>query len=134
MFLTFDPDLFHSGMSLCQTTHRGLSVKQEAPASSVPPTTNPESSDGEDWAGDPEDGEEEGMDGEAGEQGPDEAPSSPEAGLGPSAQSASLEWTCAQCGAHCAEREDYVSHMRKEHGKVCGCSPGGLRQVHGAIS
>ncbi|XP_048848418.1 zinc finger protein 687b-like [Brienomyrus brachyistius] len=107
-----------SMMEHIKTTHRGLSVKQEAPASSVPPTTNPESSDGEDWAGDPEDGEEEGMDGEAGEQGPDEAPSSPEAGLGPSAQSASLEWTCTQCGAHCAEREDYVSHMRKEHGKA----------------
>ncbi|XP_036371495.1 zinc finger protein 687b [Megalops cyprinoides] len=122
-----------SMMEHIKTAHRGLSVKQEAPASSpaphgAPPSSLPkskssakaESSDGEDWGGEQEEDEEEDGedgDGEAGEDDPDEAASSPESGLTGLQQEVPSEWSCRQCHARFAERDGYISHMRKEHGK-----------------
>ncbi|KAJ8386471.1 hypothetical protein AAFF_G00169410 [Aldrovandia affinis] len=126
---------FDTHLAKQKTAHRGLPPKQEAPDPSpspapraAPPPAPPkqpktpnkgESSDGSDWGGEPdgededEDDGDEGGDREAGEEDGDDAPSSPESHPGVPA-----EWSCRQCQTRYAEREDYVSHMRKEHGKV----------------
>ncbi|XP_023657160.1 zinc finger protein 687a isoform X1 [Paramormyrops kingsleyae] len=115
-----------SMMEHIKMAHRGASVKQEVPASTStpaprppPPSSTPksksstkmESSDGEDWPGDRE--EQEGEE-EADGEGQDEAPGTPEAGPPGAATS---EWSCRQCQTHYAEREAYISHMKKKHGK-----------------
>lgn len=33
-------------------------------------------------------------------------------------------WTCGLCHSWCPERDEYVTHMKKEHGKVSWISPG----------
>lgn len=33
-------------------------------------------------------------------------------------------WTCGICHSWCPERDEYVTHMKKEHGKVSWVSPG----------
>ncbi|KAJ8335070.1 hypothetical protein SKAU_G00407090 [Synaphobranchus kaupii] len=127
-----------SMMEHMKTTHRGLSIKPEAPDSSptprpAPPPSLPkakppskaESSDGEDWGGDQEEDDEdeeeedgdEGGDGEGADEDPDDAPSSPESGLAGSRPGMPADWSCRQCQTRYAERDDYISHMRKEHGK-----------------
>lgn len=32
-------------------------------------------------------------------------------------------WTCGLCHSWFPERDEYVAHMKKEHGKVSGASP-----------
>ncbi|KAJ8398521.1 hypothetical protein AAFF_G00427760 [Aldrovandia affinis] len=108
-----------SMMEHIKVAHRGVSVKPEtqdnvstpathAPASSststssssVPKSKKMEGSDGEEWGGEQED------EGEEGE------------GKGDPAEPAPSEWSCQQCQMHYTEKDDYISHMRKEHGKV----------------
>ncbi|KAJ8354712.1 hypothetical protein SKAU_G00222790 [Synaphobranchus kaupii] len=110
-----------SMMEHMKVAHRGLSVKQEtpdsvsSPATHTPPSSLPksksstkmESSDGEEWGGEQEEEEEEGEDGE-GKKDPAEA--------------APGEWSCRECQTRYTERDDYVSHMRKEHGKERQCA------------
>ncbi|KAL0962536.1 hypothetical protein UPYG_G00341390 [Umbra pygmaea] len=126
-----------SMMEHIKTAHRGLSVKQEgqsdasapAPAPTNPsapsaPTlpkpktsTNTGNSDGEDWGREQEedDEEEDGGDEEEDEdyEQPEAQPSSTEINSGnPS------EWSCQQCQKSFAQSDDYVCHMKTEHGKA----------------
>ncbi|KAL0985378.1 hypothetical protein UPYG_G00156130 [Umbra pygmaea] len=90
-----------------KTTHRGPTVKQEVPVVIAPSPAPPprarssvktESSDGEEWGREQEEEEEEEMDGEGSETTPG--------------------WSCAPCHARYANREDYITHMAEQHGKV----------------
>ncbi|KPP74229.1 zinc finger protein 687-like, partial [Scleropages formosus] len=124
-----------SMMEHIKTAHRGLSAKQEAPTTastlvtSAPPTSvasskpkssiKTESSDGEDWAGEQEDEQEE-EEHEADQEHTDNQASAPEAALTSVSGAAPSEWSCRQCETRYSEREAYISHMRKEHGKVTG--------------
>ncbi|KAG9355294.1 hypothetical protein JZ751_000132 [Albula glossodonta] len=98
-------------------------VPRAAPPSAPPkpkPPSKAESSDGEDWGAEHEEEEEEedeGADGEGGEEDGDEAPSSPESGLVGAQPGMPAEWSCKQCQTRFTERDGYISHMRKEHGK-----------------
>ncbi|KAL4646685.1 zinc finger protein 687-like [Arapaima gigas] len=119
-----------SMMEHIKTSHRGLSAKQEAPAvvaatgapaaaaaaaaTSARPKT--ESSDGEDWAGEQEEEQEE-DEHEADQEHPDSQAGAPEAALPGVSGAAPSEWSCRQCETRYTEREAYISHMRKEHGK-----------------
>ncbi|XP_041708881.1 zinc finger protein 687b-like isoform X1 [Coregonus clupeaformis] len=88
-----------------KTTHRGPAVKQEVPVAMAPsPAPLPrvrssaktESSDGEEWGREEE--EEEEKDGESSKTSPG--------------------WSCAPCHARYADREDYITHMAEQHGKI----------------
>ncbi|XP_028820238.1 zinc finger protein 687b [Denticeps clupeoides] len=121
-----------SMMEHIKTVHRSLSVKQEASvpgsASSPTPTSTSTSShpppktkapgktdppEGEEWSEGQEEEEQQEEEGEEKEEEEenegDDPPSSPEPGV--------MEWRCRECRTHYSEREDYISHMRKEHGK-----------------
>ncbi|KAJ8273545.1 hypothetical protein GJAV_G00102820 [Gymnothorax javanicus] len=122
-----------SMMEHMRTIHRGLSLNQETLDSSpapriAPPTTQSkakpsnkaESSDGEDWGGEEEEDEEdgeEGGDGEGADEDADDILSSPESGAAGSRSGLPAEWSCRQCQSSYTDRDEYIAHMRKEHGK-----------------
>lgn len=120
-----------------QTAHRGPSAKPEsqpdasnsssAPTNSSSPSglkskssAKPDTSDGEDWGREQEEeDEEEDDDDDEGDE-DYEAPggqSSGSAGVG-GHSSAVSEWTCPQCQTTFTDNEDYLSHVKMEHGKV----------------
>lgn len=123
-----------------QTAHRGPSAKQtesqsdasnpaSAPANTSGPTSlkskssgKPENSDGEDWGREQE--EEEDDDDEDDDEDDDgdedyEAPGSHSTPGGGSTQpAAQTEWTCPQCQSTFTDNDDYLSHVKMEHGKV----------------
>ncbi|XP_067111416.1 zinc finger protein 687b [Osmerus mordax] len=121
-----------SMMEHIKTAHRGLSVKQEgqSDAAATPstntltpslpkskPTAKTDNSDGEDWGRDQEEEEEE----EEEEEGDDDADEDYEA---PGSQSSTMdvgshvgERNCQQCQKSFADREEYISHIKTEHGK-----------------
>lgn len=122
---------------LTQTTHRGQSVKPESQsdtsnAASAPTSTSspsglksksiikPDNSDGEDWGREQEEEEEEEDDEE--EEGADddyEAPGNRSSATGGSGQpSSQTEWTCPQCQSMFTDSDDYLTHVKMEHGKV----------------
>lgn len=124
---------------LFQTAHRGPSAKQPesqsdasnpvpAPANTSSLTSlkskssgKPENSDGEDWGREQEEEEEEEEEDDDDDDGDEdyEAPgtllTSAGGGTQPSAQT---EWTCPQCQTTFTDNEDYLSHVKMEHGKV----------------
>ncbi|CAL8295080.1 unnamed protein product [Merluccius merluccius] len=119
-----------SMMEHIKTAHRGLSVKQDAQSDSAAPTLTPacqaaptavkpkpfgnktDNSDGEDWGRDREDEEEE------------EEEEEDSSGGGGDDLEAPSEWTCPQCQATFTDNDDYLSHVKMEHGKfpcrICG--------------
>lgn len=119
-----------------QTAHRGPSAKQESqsdasnPASSPANTSGPsgvkskssgkpDNSDGEDWGREQEEEEEEEEDEDDDGDEDYEAPGGHSAAAGGSSQpSAPTEWTCPQCQTTFTDNEDYLSHVKMEHGKV----------------
>ncbi|XP_070996071.1 zinc finger protein 687b-like isoform X1 [Oncorhynchus clarkii lewisi] len=118
-----------SMMEHIKTAHRRQSVKQEGQSNaSAPAPTNPsapslpkskhsakkDNSDGEDWGRDQEEeeGEEEG--GEDYEE-PENQSSSMEVG---SHRGTISEWSCQQCQKTFTQSDDYISHMKTEHGKT----------------
>ncbi|CDQ56657.1 unnamed protein product [Oncorhynchus mykiss] len=119
-----------SMMEHIKTAHRSQSVKQEGQSNaSAPAPTNPsapslpkskpsakkDNSDGEDWGRDQEEeeeGEEEG--GEDYEE-PENQSSSMEVG---SHRGTISEWSCQQCQKTFTQSDDYISHMKTEHGKT----------------
>ncbi|KAM4630026.1 zinc finger protein 687b isoform 2-T2 [Polymixia lowei] len=132
-----------SMMEHIKTAHRGLSVKQETqsdastpastlaspPAPSGPkskPSGKTDNSDGEDWGRDQEEEEEEEEEEE--DDDGDEDYAAPGGLSGPlegsSHPSATSEWTCPQCHSTFTDNEDYLSHVKTEHGKfpcrICG--------------
>ncbi|MEQ2207922.1 hypothetical protein XENOCAPTIV_021095 [Xenoophorus captivus] len=120
-----------------QTAHRGPSAKQEsqpdasnptsAPTISSSPsglksksTAKPDTSDGEDWGREQEEEEDEEEDEDDDEGDEDyEAPGGQSAsGAGVSSHSSAVnEWTCPQCQTTFTDNEDYLSHVKMEHGK-----------------
>ncbi|XP_031692921.1 zinc finger protein 687a-like isoform X2 [Oncorhynchus kisutch] len=102
------PKLYAQRSSMLEhikTTHRGPAVKQEVPVAMAPSPAPPprvrssvktESSDGEEWGREEE--EEEERDGESSKTNPG--------------------WSCAPCHARYADREDYITHMAEQHGKI----------------
>ncbi|KAA0710108.1 Zinc finger protein 687b [Triplophysa tibetana] len=121
-----------SMMEHIKTIHRGLSAKSETPptTSSPAPVSNsaakPKSTENnaeelsQAHGEEEEDGQEEeereqegdGRDEEDEEEENDEEdqPSSPESG--------SMEWKCRDCKKRFVESEDYIEHMKDEHGKL----------------
>ncbi|KAI1885958.1 hypothetical protein AGOR_G00209110 [Albula goreensis] len=128
-----------SMMEHIKAAHRGQSVKQETPdsastpAAQAPPSAacsssslpksksllKMESSDGEEWSGEQEEQEREGEEGE-GKKDLVDIPSS-------TGETAPSEWTCRQCQTRYTDRDEFVSHMRKEHGKVTTAHQGAPR-------
>ncbi|XP_051926059.1 zinc finger protein 687b [Hippocampus zosterae] len=123
-----------SMMEHIKTAHRGPAAKQEAasdtPAAAAVPATGPkakpDNSDGEDWGRDREEEEDDDDDEEDDDDDDDgdedyEGPGSGAAGATPGAPT---EWTCPQCQSTFADNDDYVSHVKLEHGKfpcrICG--------------
>ncbi|KAG8005281.1 hypothetical protein GBF38_011265 [Nibea albiflora] len=124
-----------SMMEHIKTAHRGPSAKQTesqsdaANAASAPANTSgpsglkskssgkPDNSDGEDWGREQEEEEEEEEDDDDDDADEDyEAP-----GAGGSAQPpAQTEWTCPQCQTTFTDNDDYLGHVKMEHGKVSG--------------
>lgn len=114
-----------------QTAHRGPSTKQSdsqsessnstsAPANTSGPSGlkskssgKPDNSDGEDWGREQEEEEEEEEDDE--EDDGDDDYEAPGSSSQPSAQT---EWTCPQCQTTFTDNDDYLSHVKMEHGKV----------------
>ncbi|XP_029507066.1 zinc finger protein 687a-like isoform X1 [Oncorhynchus nerka] len=102
------PKLYAQRSSMLEhikTTHRGPAVKQEVPVAMAPSPAPPprvrslvktESSDGEEWGREEEEDEE--RDGESSKTSPG--------------------WSCAPCHARYADREDYITHMAEQHGKI----------------
>ncbi|XP_047461633.1 zinc finger protein 687b isoform X3 [Mugil cephalus] len=130
-----------SMMEHIKTAHRGPSAKLESQsdssnAASAPANTSgpsgpkskssgkPDNSDGEDWGREQEEEEEE----EEEEDDDDddyEAPGSHSTGTGAASQpSAQTEWTCPQCQSTFTDNDEYLSHVKMEHGKfpcrICG--------------
>uniref|UniRef100_A0A8B9LVX4 C2H2-type domain-containing protein n=1 Tax=Astyanax mexicanus TaxID=7994 RepID=A0A8B9LVX4_ASTMX len=108
-----------SMMEHIKTAHRGLTGKAEAPPATSSPapasTANPSlRSKQPGGQGEEEEKEEEGEEKEEEEDEDDdndeeeEQPSSPE--------SESMEWRCKKCKTRFSEREDYIDHMKMEHG------------------
>uniref|UniRef100_A0A3B5B715 Zinc finger protein 687-like n=1 Tax=Stegastes partitus TaxID=144197 RepID=A0A3B5B715_9TELE len=123
-----------SMMEHIKTAHRGPSAKQEsqsdasnpasAPANTSGPSGlkskssgKPDNSDGEDWGREQEEEEEE--EEEEDDDGDEdyEAPGH-SAAAGGSSHPAQTEWTCPQCQTTFTDNEDYLSHVKMEHGKV----------------
>ncbi|XP_029136007.1 zinc finger protein 687b isoform X1 [Labrus bergylta] len=124
-----------SMMEHIKTAHRGPSAKQtdsqtdSSNATSAPTTTSgpsglkskssgkPDNSDGEDWGRDQEEEEEE----EDEEEDDDEDYEAPGSSSQPPSQT---EWTCPQCQTTFTDNDDYLSHVKMEHGKfpcrICG--------------
>ncbi|XP_029919622.1 zinc finger protein 687b isoform X2 [Myripristis murdjan] len=134
-----------SMMEHIKTAHRGLSAKPEAQSDTSASTSIPvnpsgptgqkskssgktDNSDGEDWGRDQEDEEEEDEEEEDDDDDGDEdyeAPGSLTSTLGGSSHPAApTEWTCPQCQTTFTDNEDYLSHVKMEHGKfpcrICG--------------
>lgn len=121
-----------SMMEHIKTAHRGLSVKVEVPPTTSSPVSAPSSNTTskpkptennsdelsqrqgeEDEEGDEEEGEherEERDEGEDEENEEEDQVSSPESG--------SMEWRCKECKKRFAEREEYIDHMKNEHGTL----------------
>lgn len=121
-----------SMMEHIKTAHRGLSAKAETPPTTSSPVTAPASnstskpkpaennsdelSQGqgeEEEEGEEEEGEQEGEEREEEEEEEneeEEQPSSPESG--------NMEWRCRECKKRFAEREDYIDHMKNDHGTL----------------
>ncbi|XP_051519623.1 zinc finger protein 687b isoform X2 [Myxocyprinus asiaticus] len=121
-----------SMMEHMKTAHRALSVKAETPPTSSPvsapasnSTSKPKPAENtsdeltqgqgeEEEEGEKEEREQEGEEREEEEDEEDnedeEQPSSPE--------SESMEWMCRECKKRFAEKEDYINHMKKEHGTL----------------
>lgn len=129
------PRLFLSS----QTAHRGPSAKQaesqsdaSTPASAPANTSGssgpkskssgkPENSDGEDWGREQEEEEEEEEDDDEDDDADEdyEAPGNHQSAAGGSTQTpAPTEWTCPQCQTTFTDNDDYLSHVKMEHGKV----------------
>ncbi|XP_023815440.2 zinc finger protein 687b isoform X3 [Oryzias latipes] len=134
-----------SMMEHIKSTHRGPAAKAESqpdasnavPAPSNPsgpsglkakPSTKPDTSDGEDWGREQEeeeeDEEEEDDDDDEGDE-DYEAPGGHSAAGGDGGRaSAPTEWTCPQCQTTFTDNDDYLSHVKTEHGKfpcrICG--------------
>ncbi|XP_026204286.1 zinc finger protein 687b isoform X2 [Anabas testudineus] len=131
-----------SMMEHIKTAHRGPSAKQESPSdasnpASAPANTSgpsglkskssgkPDNSDGEDWGREQEEEEEEEEDDDDDADEDYEAPSTHAAAAGGSSHpTAQSEWTCPQCQTTFTDNEDYLSHVKMEHGKfpcrICG--------------
>uniref|UniRef100_A0A8C6S6X7 Zinc finger protein 687b n=1 Tax=Neogobius melanostomus TaxID=47308 RepID=A0A8C6S6X7_9GOBI len=116
-----------SMMEHIRTAHRGASAKQEVQSdSSAPASTNAgpsglkskssgktDNSDGEDWGREQEDEEEEEEEEDDDDGDEDyEAPGSHTVTANPT------EWTCPQCQTTFTDNEDFLSHVKMEHGKV----------------
>ncbi|XP_019957506.2 zinc finger protein 687b isoform X1 [Paralichthys olivaceus] len=129
-----------SMMEHIKTTHRGPSAKQESqseapnPASAPTITSSPsglkskssgkpDNSDGEDWGREQEEEEEDDDDDDDDADEDYEAPGATSAG-GSSHLSAQTEWTCPQCQSTFTDNDNYLSHVKTEHGKfpcrICG--------------
>ncbi|XP_057683711.1 zinc finger protein 687b [Corythoichthys intestinalis] len=120
-----------SMMEHIKTTHRFSSAKQESdPPAAVPasgskakPPAKPDNSDGEDWGRDNEDDDDDEEEEEEDDDGDEdyEGPGSGSVGL---TAGAPTEWTCPQCQSVFTDNEDYLSHVKTEHGKfpcrICG--------------
>ncbi|KAM6899888.1 zinc finger protein 687b isoform 2-T2 [Xenentodon cancila] len=133
-----------SMMEHIKTAHRGAAAKQEtqpdaANSASTPANTSgpsgvksktsgkPDTSDGEDWGRDQEEEDEEEEDDEDDEGDEDyEAPGGHAAAAagGTTHSTALTEWTCPQCQTTFTDNDDYLSHVKMEHGKfpcrICG--------------
>ena len=120
-----------------QTAQRGPSAKQTESQSdaSAPPAApantsassglkskssgKPDNSDGEDWGRDQEEEEEEEDDEDDDADDDFEAPGGNSTAPGGSSQPpAPTEWTCPQCQTTFTDNDDYLSHVKTEHGKV----------------
>lgn len=134
-----------SMMEHIKTAHRGPSAKQAesqsdtaaATPASAPANTSsttgpkskssgkPENSDGEDWGRDQEDEEEDEEDDDEDDDADEdyEAPGNHQS-AGGSQTSTPTEWTCPQCQTTFTDNDDYLSHVKMEHGKfpcrICG--------------
>ncbi|XP_074542271.1 zinc finger protein 687b isoform X2 [Halichoeres trimaculatus] len=126
-----------SMMEHIKTAHRGPSTKQNdsqsessnptsAPANTSGPSGlkskssgKPDNSDGEDWGREQEEEEEEEEEDE--EDDGDDDYEAPGSSGQPAAQT---EWTCPQCQTTFTDNDDYLSHVKMEHGKfpcrICG--------------
>ncbi|XP_034561523.1 zinc finger protein 687b isoform X1 [Notolabrus celidotus] len=126
-----------SMMEHIKTAHRGPSTKQNdsqsessnstsAPANTSGPSGlkskssgKPDNSDGEDWGRDQEEEEEEEEEDE--DDDGDEDYEAPGSSNQPAPQT---EWTCPQCQTTFTDNDDYLSHVKTEHGKfpcrICG--------------
>lgn len=125
---------------LSQTAHRGPAAKQtsesqsdasnatSAPANasgpSAPkskPSGKPDTSDGEDWGREQEE-EEEDEEEDDEDDDADEDYAAPGGHAAPAAGSSQpapfTEWTCPQCQTTFTDNDDYLSHVKLEHGKV----------------
>ncbi|KAM6975026.1 LOW QUALITY PROTEIN: zinc finger protein 687b [Tautogolabrus adspersus] len=124
-----------SMMEHIKTAHRGPAAKQtdsqtdSSTSTSAPTNTSgpsglkskssgkPDNSDGEDWGRDQEEEEEE----EDEEEDDDEDYEAPGSSSQPPSQT---EWTCPQCQTTFTDNDDYLSHVKMEHGKfpcrICG--------------
>ncbi|KAM3596756.1 uncharacterized protein V6R79_020132 [Siganus canaliculatus] len=134
-----------SMMEHIKTAHRGPAAKQtESQSDASNPTstpantsgssgpkskssTKPDNSDGEDWGREQEEEEEEEEEEDDDDDGDEdyEAPGSQTATAGGSSQpSSQTEWTCPQCQTTFTDNDDYLSHVKMEHGKfpcrICG--------------
>uniref|UniRef100_A0A8D3EA45 Zinc finger protein 687b n=1 Tax=Scophthalmus maximus TaxID=52904 RepID=A0A8D3EA45_SCOMX len=93
-----------SMMEHIKTTHRGPSTSGK-----------PDNSDGEDWGREQEEDEDEDGDEDEDDDGDEDYPAPP---------SAQTEWTCPQCQTTFTDNDDYLSHVKMEHGKfpcrICG--------------
>uniref|UniRef100_A0A4W6FDC6 Zinc finger protein 687b n=1 Tax=Lates calcarifer TaxID=8187 RepID=A0A4W6FDC6_LATCA len=79
----------------------------------------PDNSDGEDWGREQEEEEEEEDDDDDDADEDYEAPGGHSTSAGGSSHpSAQTEWTCPQCQTTFTDNEDYLSHVKMEHGKV----------------
>lgn len=114
--LAFDFDWLAS----IQTAHRGLAGKSEAPPSASSPVSassaNPTSrkqgqGDGEEEEKEEEGDERENEEEEEEDNDEEDQPSSPDSG-------SSMEWRCRECKTRYTERDDYIDHMKNEHGTV----------------
>ncbi|XP_075995649.1 zinc finger protein 687b [Genypterus blacodes] len=134
-----------SMMEHIKTAHRGPTAKQESQSEASTPASTPanpasaptapksksatktDNSDGEDWGRDQEEEEEEEEEEDDDADEDYEAPGAG-AGAGPAGGSgqpaAPTEWTCPQCQATFTDNDDYLSHVKLEHGKfpcrICG--------------
>ncbi|XP_041823204.1 zinc finger protein 687b isoform X2 [Melanotaenia boesemani] len=132
-----------SMMEHIKSAHRGAPAKHESQSDSSNPTSTsanasgpsglkskssgkPDTSDGEDWGREQEEEEEEEEE-EDDDEGDEDyaAPGSHSAAAGSSSHSSGLtEWTCPQCQTTFTDNEDYLSHVKMEHGKfpcrICG--------------
>ncbi|XP_061122710.1 zinc finger protein 687b isoform X1 [Syngnathus typhle] len=119
-----------SMMEHIKTAHRGSAAKQE-PASDTPaaavtaggpkikPSAKPDNSDGEDWGRDQEEEEDDDEEEEDDDDGDEDYE-----GPGAATPGVPTEWTCPQCQSTFTDNDDYISHVKMEHGKfpcrICG--------------